>query len=138
MTVISDGTESRVGRRLERIVFVAHGVVTLAAAVVLAVFPAVIPAAVGVVVGPDEFLLSYFVAAAELAIALISIGAARLTDPAAIRLIAAGFALFHLATAALEVVHLARIGLDVVLIANVVVRVVAGAVFLLIWRARRA
>src|SRR4051812_34349105 len=112
MTVTSEGTESRAGRRPERIVFVAHGVVTLAAAVVLAVSPAAIPAAVGIVVGPDEFLLSYFVAAAELAIALTSIGAARLTDPAAIRLIAAGFALFHLATAALEVVHLARIGLD--------------------------
>lgn len=125
-------------QRVERAIFVAHGVVTLAAAVVLAVFPAAIPATVGISMGPDDVVMSYFLSAAEFGIAVISIGAARLDDAAAIRLIAFGFAVFHLSTAALELVYLAAVGVDVVLVANIVVRIVAGIVFLLIWRARRS
>lgn len=126
------------GEPLERAVFVVHGVVTLAAAVVLAAFPAVIPATVGIVMANGDFLLSYFLAAAELGIATISVGAARLTDRAAIRLIAVGFAAFHLVTAVLESLYLARNGLDYVLTLNISGRVVAGMAFLLVWRARRS
>jgi hypothetical protein len=131
-------TTRRAMREVERAVFVVHGVVTLAAAVVLAAFPAAIPATVGNAIEPDAYLLSYFLAAAELGIAVLSIGAARLADPAAIRLIAAGFAAFHLATAALELLYLALDGVSAVLIANIVVRLVAGVVFVLVWRSRRS
>ena len=86
-----------------RVILVVHGIVTLAAAVVLAVFPAAIPATVGIDIGVDVFLLSYFLAAAELAVGVLSIGAARLGDTAAVRLIALVFVVFHLATAALGV-----------------------------------
>lgn len=113
-----------------------HGAVTLAAAIVLAAFPTAIPATVGIVIDQEDFLLSYFLAAAELGIAVISIGASRLADATAIRLIAAGFAAFHLSTAVLELIYLVLNGLDAVLILNILVRIVAGTVFLLVWRAR--
>jgi hypothetical protein len=125
-------------RTAERLVFLVHGIVTLAAAVVLAAFPAAIPATVGIVMEPSDFLLSYFLAAAELGIAVLSIGAARLSDSAAIRLIAAGFAIFHLATAALESIYLLVEGVDAVLIVNIAVRFVAGVAFVLVWRYRRS
>ncbi|KRE22875.1 hypothetical protein [Agromyces sp. Soil535] len=121
-------------RGLLRVVFLIHGVITLAAAVVLAVLPAAIPATVGIDVGPDAFLLSYFLAAAELAIGLLSLGAAQLSDPAAVRLIVVVFVVFHLATAALEVVYLLFAPVTAVLLVNIAVRVIAAVVFIVAWR----
>ncbi|PUB27023.1 hypothetical protein C8K30_105254 [Promicromonospora sp. AC04] len=131
-------TNRTVPPRAERAIFIVHGAVTLAAAVALAVFPAAIPATVGITMDPSDYLLSYFLAAAELGVGVLSIGAARLADPAAIRLIAAAFAVFHGATAVLEVLYLATAGVSVVLVANVVVRLVAAAVFAVVWRSRRS
>ena len=124
--------------RVERVIFVVHGVITLAAAIVLAVLPAAIPRTVGITLARDEYLLPYFLAAAELGIGLLSLGAARLRDPDAIRLIALSFAAFHGATALLEIVHLSLAGMSTVLIANIVVRVIAAGVFAWIARGRRA
>lgn len=123
--------------RLVKALLVAHGVVTFAAAVVLAAFPAAIPATVGIALEPDGFLLAYFLAAAELAIALLSVGAARLADPAAVRLVLVVFVVFHLATAVLELASLAVAPLSPALAANIVVRLVVAALFLLALRAVR-
>jgi hypothetical protein len=125
-------------RRVQRLILVLHGVITCAAAIVLAVFPAAIPATVGVPLEPREYLLSYFLAAAELGIGLLSVGAARLDDQRAVQMIGATFAAFHGATAVLEVIYLAMEGGSAVLFANVVVRVIAAATFLLLARSRRA
>jgi hypothetical protein len=119
---------------LLRIVLIVHGIITLAAAVVLAVLPATIPATVGIELEPEAYLLSYFLAAAELAIAMLSLGATRLTDPAAIGLIVAVFVVFHVSTAALEVAYLAFAPVTGVLIANMAVRVVAATIFVFAWR----
>ena len=119
---------------LLRIVLIVHGLVTLAAAVVLAVLPAAIPATVGIELEPDAYLLSYFLAAAELAIAMLSLGATRLTDPAAVGLIIAVIVVFHLSTAVLEVVYLLFAPVTGVLIANIAVRVVSAAIFVFAWR----
>lgn len=124
--------------RVERIIFIVHGVVTLAAAIVLAVFPAAIPSTVGLSIGSGAYLLSYFLAAAELGIGVLSLGAAHLSDPTAIRLIAVSFAAFHAATAILETVYIVIEGASAVLIANIVVRVIAAVAFLLVVRGRRA
>lgn len=124
-------------RRVTRVILVLHGIVTLAAAAVLAVFPAAIPATVGIDLAPDAYLLSYFLAAAELGIGVLSITAARLDDPSAIRLIGVSFAIFHFATAVLEIVYLASEGVSGVLIANIVIRLIATAVFLLIGFSKR-
>lgn len=103
----------------------------------LAVFPAAIPATVGITLEPSAYLLSYFLAAAELGIGLLSVGAARLEDQQALRLIAASFVAFHGSTAVLELVHLGMEGANAALVANVAVRAVAVAVFLLMARSSR-
>ncbi|RZS64565.1 hypothetical protein EV187_2952 [Agromyces ramosus] len=119
---------------LLRIVLIVHGIITLAAAVMLAVLPAAIPATVGIELDPEAYLLSYFLAAAELAIAMLSLGAIRMTDPAAVGLIVAVFVVFHLSTAVLELVYLASAPVTGVLIANIAVRVAAAAIFVIAWR----
>ncbi|WP_156876574.1 hypothetical protein [Microbacterium luticocti] len=125
-------------RLFERIVFLVHGVVTLAAAVVLVVFPAAIPATVGIRFATDAVvLLPYLLGATELAIALISLGAVRIADRRAVRLIAFAFALLHAVTAALEIVYLAAEGMSVVLVVNLAVRIVVTGVFVVIWWNRR-
>lgn len=125
-------------RLAERIVFIVHGVVTIAAAVLLAVLPGVIPATVGIAMDPVDNLMSYFLAAAELSIGLLSIGAARLDDVYSVRLIALSFAAFHGATAALEIVYIAMQAATPVLVINLVVRIVVCALFLWIGLAKRA
>ncbi len=124
-------------RLAERIIFIVHGVVTIAAAILLAVLPGVIPATVGILMEPVDDLLSYFLAAAELCIGLLSIGAARFDDVYSVRLIALSFAAFHGATAVLEVVYIAMQEPTTVLLVNLVVRIVVCALFLWIGLAKR-
>lgn len=121
----------------ERLVFIVHGVITLAAAVVLVAFPALIPSTVGIRLETEQNLLSYFLAAAELAIGVLSLGAAWLRDPNAIRLIALSFAVFHGATAILEIAYLITTGMSAALIGNIVVRVIVTALFIVIAQGRR-
>jgi hypothetical protein len=125
-------------QRIERGVFVVHGMVTLAAAVVLAVFPAAIPRTAGISISPDEYLLSYFLAAAELAIGLLSLAAVRLRDAGAVRMIALCFVALHGATAVLEVVYSVNEGASAVLTANIILRVIVMVAFLLVVRRRPA
>ena len=120
-----------------RALLLAHGIVTIAAAVVLAVVPAAIPATVGIALQPDAFLLAYLLAAAELAIGILSVGATRLTDSAALTLIIAVFVVFHLATAALEALNLALTGVDAAIVINIAVRLAVSAAFLVLGRTRR-
>jgi len=65
-------------------VFAIHGAITLAGAFVLIVFPTAIPSAVGITITRPDYLLVYLVAAAELAAAVLSFGAIRITDWAAL------------------------------------------------------
>jgi hypothetical protein len=118
-----------------KILFIAHGVVTAAAGVVLVVAPGLIPSTVGIALTPEQSLLPYLLAGAELALALLSFGAVRLTDPAAIRLIALVFAALHLITAALEL--LTPIS-SPVLLANAAVRLVIALLFVVVAWPRRA
>ena len=84
--------------------------ITLAGAVVLAVFPTVIPAAVGITLEPSDYLLVYLVAAAELAAAVSSFGAARLTDRAALRIVVATFVILHGASGLLNLLYITQAG----------------------------
>ena len=122
---------------LLRAVFVVHGFLTLAGAVVLAVFPTAIPSAVGITVERPEYLLVYLVGAAELAVAVLSFGATRLTDRAALRLVVTTFVVLHGASGVLDLVYMAVIGPNATIIANTVLRFTVVAVFLLVWRAAR-
>jgi hypothetical protein len=117
-----------------RTVLVLHGVITLAGAVVLAVFPTAIPAAVGITVQRPEYLLVYLVAAAELAVAVLSFGAARLTDVAALRLIVTAFVVLHAASGVFDILYMVLTTASGVLFANTGLRFAVVAVFLVVWR----
>ena len=122
---------------LLRAVFVVHGFITLAGAVVLTVFPTAIPSAVGITLGRPQYLLVYLVGAAELAVAVLSFGATRLTDRAALRLVVTTFVVLHGASGVLDLVYMAVNGPNATIIANTVLRFTVVAVFLLVWRAAR-
>ena len=78
MQAITAAPEAR-GRKLLRVLFILHGVVTLAAAAIIAIAPAVIPATVNITLEQEGFLRCHFLAAAELSIALLSLGASTST-----------------------------------------------------------
>jgi hypothetical protein len=124
--------------KLLRIVFVVHGLITLAGAVVLTVFPTAIPTTVGITLERQDYLLAYLLGAAELAVAVLSFGAARLADRQALGLIVAAFVVLHLASAILNIVYMGLTQTDTVLIVNTVARFVVVAVFLAVWRLSRA
>jgi len=88
-------------------VFGVHGAITLAGAVVLVVFPTAIPSAVGITITRPDYLLVYLVAAAELAFAVLSFGAIRITDWAALRLIVTTLVVLHAASGILDIVYMA-------------------------------
>ena len=129
-------TMTRAPRPL-RAVFVVHGLITLAGAVVLAVFPTAIPSAVGITVERPQYLLVYLVGAAELAVAVLSFGATRLTDESALRLVVTTFVVLHGASGVLDLVYMGVIGPNTTIIANTVLRFAVVAVFLFVWRAAR-
>ena len=123
--------------KLLRAVFVVHGLITLAGAVVLTVFPTAIPSLVGITLERPDYLLVYLVGAAELAAAVLSFGATRLTDRAALGLIVTTFVVLHGASGVLDLVYMGVIGPNATIIANTVARFGVCAVFLLVWRAAR-
>ena len=124
---------------LLRAVFVVHGLITLVGGVVLTAFPTAIPSAVGITITRPDYLLVYLVAAAELAVAVLSFGATRLTDPAALRLIVTTFVVFHGASGILDLlyIYMAVTEVNSTIIANTVLRFTVVAVFLGVWRAAR-
>lgn len=122
-----------------KIIFRIHALITLAAGVVLIVAPTLIPSTVNIRLDEKAYLLSYFLGAAEIALAFLSFFAAKLKSGEAIRLIAACFAVFHFLTALTELYVLWR-GADPKLWVNVVVRLVVTALFLYLgfFKTRRA
>ena len=122
---------------LLRAVFIVHGVITLAGAVVLTVFPTAIPSAVGITVTRQEYLLVYLVGAAELAVAVLSFGATRLTERAALRLVVTTFVVLHGFSGVLDLVYLGVTEVNGTIIANTVARFAVVVVFLVAWRATR-
>jgi hypothetical protein len=123
--------------RTLRAVFGIHGVITLAGAFVLTVFPGAIPSAVGITITRPDYLLVYLVAAAELAAAVLSFGAIRITDWAALRLIVTTLVVLHAASGILDIVYMAMTEPNATMISNTVLRFVVVAVFLVVWWAAR-
>jgi hypothetical protein len=123
--------------RTLRTVFVLHGLITLAGGVVLIAFPTLIPSAVGIVVARGDYLLVYLVAAAELAVAVLSFGATRITDWAALRLIVTTLVVLHAASGVLDIVYMALTEPNATMISNTVLRFTVVVVFLVVWWAAR-
>lgn len=124
--------------RALRIVFVVHGLITLAGAVVLMVFPTAIPSIVGIALERQDYLLVYLVGAAELAVAVLSFGAARLTDRAALGLIVATLVVLHSASGILDLVYMALTTANAAMIGNTVLRFAVVAVFIGVWHSAAA
>lgn len=103
-----------------------HAVVTFAAGVVLIVAPDLIPSVIGIHLAPTAFVVCYFLAGAEFAIAFLSFEAARSGE--GLRLAVLTIIVFHAATAALEIYALAQ-GADVRLWSNVALRVIVIVLF---------
>ena len=121
-----------------RAVFLLHGLITLAGAVVLFVFPTAIPSAVGIEMSRPEYLLAYLTGAAELAVSVLSFGAVRITDWAAVRLIVTTVVVLHATSGLIDIVYMAQTEPNTTLISNTVLRFVVVAVFLVVfWAARR-
>jgi len=119
-----------------RKLLIIHGVITLAAAIVLTVSPGLIPRIAGVRLAPNADLLAYLLAGAEFGIASLSFGGARLSDPRALRVMAGACIVFHATSALLETyAALRQIG-NQLLVANIVGRV--AIVLLFVWFSRRA
>jgi hypothetical protein len=112
-----------------RILFVVHGLATLAAGIVLIASPAAIPATVGVVVPPNGNLVAYLLGAMEIGAAVLSLGAPTLKDPASLRLVSISFIAMHLVTCAVELLAYARAEVHPAILANVALRVVVSAAF---------
>jgi hypothetical protein len=123
--------------RTLRVVFFIHGLITLAGAVVLTAFPTAIPSAVGITITRPDFLLVYLVAAAELAVAVLSFGATRIIDWAALRLIVTTLVVLHSASGVLDIVYMALTEPNATMISNTVLRFAVVAVFLIAWWAAR-
>src|SRR5436190_7449101 len=121
--------------RTRRVVLAVHGAITLAGAFVLAVFPRAIPAMVGITMTTPDYLVVYLVAAAELAVAVLSFGALRITDRAALRLIVATLVVLHATSGILDIVYMALTTPNATLVANTVLRFAVVAVLLAVWRA---
>ncbi|MDX1887706.1 hypothetical protein [Mycolicibacterium sp. 120270] len=120
---------------LLRAVLIVHGLITLAGAIVLVAFPTAIPSVVGLSIPRQEYLLVYLVGAAELAVAVLSFGAARLTDRAALRLIVVTLMVLHGASGVLDILYMALTESSSALIANTIARFAVVAVFFFVWRA---
>ena len=111
-----------------RALLVVHGCITLAAAIVLAVAPGLIPGLVGIHLEPSAYLLVYLLAGAEFGLAVLSFGGSRLSDARALRLIAWSCIAFHGSSGVLEVVAYGQ-GASAAILANVVARAVIVGLF---------
>jgi hypothetical protein len=119
-----------------RKLLIIHGVVTLAAAIVLALSPGLIPSMVGIRLAPNADLLAYLLAGAEFGIAFLSFGGSRLADPQALRLMAGGCIVFHGTSGLLEAYAAWQQVGNPWLVANIVARIVIVALF--VWFSRPA
>lgn len=79
-----------------------HGIITLAAALVLILAPSLIPGTVNIKMHKDQYLLCYFLSAAEFSLAYLSFYGRKLKDLSAIRVIIMAIIIFHGATFVFE------------------------------------
>ena len=118
-----------------RTLLVIHGFITLAAGIVLAIAPDLIPSVVGIRLAPNTNLVAYLLAGAEFGFSVLSFGGSRLTDPRALRLIVWSCIAFHVSSGVLEIYAYAQGG-SVAILGNVAARAVISALFAYLARDR--
>jgi hypothetical protein len=111
-----------------RALLVIHGLITVAASIVLTVAPGLLPSVIGVHLEPSANVVVYLLAGAELGFAVLSFGGSRLKDPQALRLVVWSCGAFQGSTGALEIYAYAQ-GASVAILGNVAARAVIIALF---------
>ena len=114
-------------KSLSRLLMV-HGAITLAAGIVLAVAPGLIPSAIAIQLQPSAYVVAYLLSGAEIGFAVLSFGGARLTDTHALRLIVWSCIAFHGMSGILETYAWIE-GVSVVILGNVVLRLLVIGLF---------
>lgn len=114
-----------------RILLFAHGLVTLAAGIVLVVRPGFIPALVCAQLRSNGFIVAYLLAGAEFGFSVLSFECALWADTKVLRAAAHACAAFHGTSALLELYAYTN-GLGPAILLNVAVRVIVVALFLLL------
>ena len=119
-----------------RLLLLVHGLITLAAAVVLAVDPGLIPSIVGIRLAPDANLVAFLLAGAEFGFAVLSLGGSRLSDARALRLIVWSCVAFHGLSGVLETYAYFQ-GASPAILANAIARLIIVGLFLVLSRTSR-
>lgn len=112
-----------------RILLVVNAVATLAAGVVLLLFPAAIPATVGIVLPSEANFVAWLLGSAELGLAALCALALRLTDRGALRLVAWTMLVSHLSAALADALALAQGLAPVAIGTNLAIRLLMAALF---------
>lgn len=111
-----------------KVLLLLHGLVTLAAGLVLIFLPPAIPRMVNIAISHNEYLLCYLLGAAELGIAFLSLFSRQLKDKASLRLISASFIIFHIASGGLEAIAFAN-GASQAILFNILLRLFISFLF---------
>lgn len=111
-----------------RTLLLLHAIITAAAGFILILYPSLIPSTVDIEIKAHQYLLCYFLAAAELAIAFLSFFGRKLKDKNSLKLISSTFILFHITTSVFELYALSQ-GLSAKIIGNIVLRILIAILF---------
>jgi hypothetical protein len=91
-----------------RTLLLINAVATLAAGVVLFVFPGAIPSVVGIALAPDQAFVAWLLGAAEIGIAALCIGSVHSPRHDVLRLATTTLVVFHVASAVADGMALAQ------------------------------
>jgi hypothetical protein len=108
--------------------FIFHAIVTLAAGIVLVIAPPLIPETVSIKITPNEYLICYFLGAAEFAISYLSFFSRKIKDPKVLQLVSSTFIVFHLTTGMLELYAFTQ-GISIKILGNIVIRIIVSFLF---------
>ena len=118
-----------------RTLILINAIATLAAGVVLLVFPGAIPSVVGITLAPDQAFVAWLLGAAEIGIAALCIGSVHSPSHDVLRLATTTLLVFHAASAVADGMALVQ-GWSLPIALNLVLRVVM-VVLLVVFGPRR-
>lgn len=105
-----------------------HSVITFAAGVVLIIIPGAVPHTVNIQLQKNQYLLCYFLGAAEIALAYLSFFSGKINNPDTLKIICRTFIIFHATTALLELYALLQ-GISNKILINTLLRIIIVFLF---------
>lgn len=121
-----------------RTLILINAVATLAAGIVLFVFPGAIPSVVGIALAPDQAFVAWLLGAAEIGIAALCIGAVHSPSHDVLRLATTTLLVFHAASAVADAMALVQ-GWSLPIALNLALRIVMVVLLAVfgVWRIPR-